>query len=317
MKIGVTFDYEQCTNLGLDWKEVLNYTVKFGIPIVRIGLKWSKIETEKGKFNWSVYDEILQFLERNNTKVILCLGMKSPRWPEFFIPEWLGFKGYKGFKVQNNNDILRQRLFLFLEKAIKRYLEFKSISTIQLENEPLLKSGPQKGRIDQLFLIEEFSYLKTLTNLKIILNAQALPTTGIIAEYLKGRNEYKKKLIEICDAFGMNIYERFEGKTLGGFKKTFRAGKFVWRYLKSLINHANIYKKEIVVTELQAEPWQFGEVDLKDAYANRTCNPKMVLQNIQRVKNLGIETILLWGFEFHIACKMMGNDEWVKLLYKN
>lgn len=317
MKIGVTFDYEQCNNLGIDWKKALTYITKLRIPIVRIGLKWNKIEIEKDKFNWEIYDEMLQFLGKNNIESILCLGMKSPRWPEFFIPEWLDFKISNAFRVLRSDDILRRRLFLFFEKAIERYSGSKCISSIQLENEPFLKAGPQKGRIDQLFLMEEFSYLETLTNLQVILNAQALPTTGVLAEYLKGRNEYKKKLIEICDTFGVNIYERFEGKTLGGFKKTFKAGKFAWIYLKKLIEYAESYKKNIFVTELQAEPWQLGEVNLKDAYANRTCNPRMVLKNIQKLKNLGIETILLWGFEFHIACEQEGNDEWVKLLYRH
>ncbi len=317
MKIGVTFDYEQCNNLGLDWREVLNYIDKYDIPIVRIGLKWNKIEKEKGKFDWEAYDGILKFLDRNKIEVVLCLGMKSPRWPEFFIPGWLSLKKSKNFRVLSNNDILRQRLFLFFEKAIERYSRFKYIRSIQLENEPFLEAGPQKGRIDHLFLIEELSFLKTLTSLQIVLNAQGLPTTGVIAEYLKGRNEYKKKLIEICDVFGINIYERFEGKTLGGLKKTFKAGRFAWMYLKKLIDHAESYKKDIFVTELQAEPWQLGEVDLRNAYSNKTCNPRMVLKNIQKLKSLGLKTILLWGFEFHIVCKVMGNDEWIRLLYKH
>jgi len=317
MKIGITFDYEQCTNLGLDYKEALNMTNKLEIKIVRIGLKWSKIETKRGKYNWGIYDEILNYLDKENIEVVLCLGMKSPRWPEFFIPKWLEYRRFNGFRVLSSNDVLRSSLFEFFERAIKRYSKLENIKYLQIENEPFLKAGPKKGKIGTMFLVEELSFLRTITNLPIILNAQGLPTTGVLAEYLKGKNDYKKKLIELCDIFGVNVYEKFEDKTFLGLQRTFRAGIFTWRYLGRLIDYAETHKKSVFVTELQAEPWQFGNVSLKDPYANKTCNPKMVRNNLKKLEEVGIESILLWGFEFHIACKREGNDEWVRLLYNN
>lgn len=317
MKFGTTFDYEQAQNLGLDYKEVLERIVSLKLSPIRIGIKWNKVEGKRKKYNWDIYDNILAMLDKHKIPIVLAIGMKSPRWPEFFIPEWVNLKLIENSVVSGEDIDLKDNLFDFISKVLKRYKDLKCIKYIQVENEPFLKAGPYKNSISYKFLENEINFIKTLTNLPIILNAQGLPTTGTFAEYLKGRNSYKKKLIKLSDIFGINIFPKFEGKIFNKANKEFSASCFAWWYLKKLFNKTNNLKKKCFVTELQAEPWQFGDVDLYDAYANKTCNPDMVRDYIDRLRKIGLENILIWGVEFHIACEKKGNDGWIKKIYSH
>ena len=310
MNIGTTFDYEQALNLGLDPKIVLHRILELKLSPIRIGIKWSKVETEKRKYYWKEYDNIINTISKEKVPILLSIGMKAPRWPEFFIPDWL-----LDHSISSSNNELKGSLFQFLESVLLRYGDNNSIKWLQLENEAFLASGPGKLSIPYEFLLTELEYVKKLTYKPIMITAQGLPTTGVFAEYLKGRSKYKEKIIDLADIVGLNIYPIFEEKTIFGIHKTFRASKAAWKYFENLVNKIKINKKEFWIAELQAEPWQLGDINLNDAYANKTCTPELVSKYLKRVEELGFENVLLWGTEFHIACEEKGNSEWIDKVY--
>ncbi|MBN2015804.1 beta-galactosidase [Candidatus Dojkabacteria bacterium] len=314
MQLGTTFDIDYAKHLGLDWKNSLRQIINFGILPVRIGIKWSRVEEKKRKYNWKDYDEILNILEHSNTPTILVVGVKSPRWPEFFIPQWL--------QSDINDSQFKDELFKFISIVVSRYKKIKNIKWFQIENEPFLKmrSTNNEGRIKRIpnnLLKEEVQFVQSLTELPIILTAQGLPTTGILAEYFKGRNSYKRKLIELADIVGLHVYPKFEHESLLGKPKTFEASSRAWKYLENLHSKARTRGKECFCTELQAEPWQTKQVSMTDAYANETCNPNLVNDYIHRLGQIGFKKILVWGTEWHLACKKHGNSEWIEKIYRD
>ncbi len=49
-----------------------------GIKFIRMDFAWSEIETNKGKYNWSDYDRLLNNLERHGLRAILILDYSNP-----------------------------------------------------------------------------------------------------------------------------------------------------------------------------------------------------------------------------------------------
>ncbi|MFC1780605.1 hypothetical protein ACFLY9_02830 [Patescibacteria group bacterium] len=314
MQLGTTFDIDYATHLGLNWKDTLEQIVNLKLSPIRIGIKWSRVKVQKKKYNWLDYDEILELLDSKNIPILLSVGMKSPRWPEFFIPDWIETNTTNSI-IDINESNIKDSLFEFIKITIERYKHLRNIKWLQVENEPFLESGPNKLRISQDLLKEEVSFVRSISNRQILLTAQGLPTTGLLAEYLKGRYKYKNKLINIADIIGFHVYPKFEHESLLNKPKTFSASKTAWKYLQKLFNKTQSVNKECWCTELQAEPWQVELVSHKDTYVNKTCNPKMVKNYIKKLENIGFKTILVWGTEFHIKCEHEGNDKWIKRIY--
>lgn len=322
MQLGTTFDIDQAFKFGLDWQKALKRLIELNLSPIRIGVKWNRVITHKNGQTWKDYDKIFDFLNSQNIPTVLQVGMKSPGWPEFYIPEYLNFltpymQSFKldsGNEISQNDKVLVDNLFIFLEKAIKRYQNVSNIKWLQVENEPFLKYGPNKWRISKEFLEDEIAFARKLTNLPIILTAQGLPTTGIIAEYLRGRFNYKKLALHHSDTFGLNVFPKIRGKLLGR-DKIFTASESTWTYLQKWRDKARDLNKELWITELQAEPWGPSKLDFKDAYSDTTCSPKLVKQYLEKLKQLGFETVLIWGSEFHLASEKQGNSSWIKEIY--
>ncbi len=314
MNLGTTFDYEKAIEYGLSLKETLNEIIKLKLSPVRIGLKWNKIEIEPTRYDWSIYDYIINFFYTKKTPIILAIGMKSPRWPEFYVNREKFKSNRSVFEFED--DEFYERLFKFIEKGIRRYRKFKNIKYLQIENEPLLKSGPNRETLTYNLLNKEVLLARSVSDIPILLTDQGLPTTGLMAEYLKGKYANKKKLVELCDCFGLNIFPRFEDKILNTFNYTYKASIFAWRYLLKLFNLAKSKCKECIVTELQAEPWQLGNINYKDANKNKTCKLKFVKDYLRKLKLIGFDTVLIWGTEFHLKCKNEGNLDWMSIYKK-
>jgi len=320
MKIGATIDIDQIKHLGMDFSDVVEKVVQLPLSPIRIAPKWNVVEHKKKQYNWDEYDYLIKRLASAGKEIVLCVGMKSPRWPEFYIPAW-ATKRYNfshAYTFHQNEIVLRNYVFAFIEEVIDRYGKSPSVSTIQVENEPLFAFGPHMWQIGQDFLLEEIHQVKKLWDKDILVTTPGLPTTGILAEILKKRYKQKQFLISTSDIdiIGFNIFPRFQSLQ---FKRptTFHASNLAWRYLRHLVQKTQKENKRVWVSELQAEPWQINPVTKKDAFGNHTCNPAMVKSYIQRISKMGVETALLWGVEFHLACSMAGNDDWVSQLYKS
>lgn len=306
MKIGTTFDFQQAESLGLDWRKAFQNIIKMKFNPIRVGIKWNVVEVEKGVYDWSIYDEIFEYLTK--VDAVLVVGAKVPRWPEYFIPDWIELKG------NLDSSLLEKGLQKFILKVVDRYGNLENVKIIQIENEPFLKSGPNQRTLSLKLLEKELETVKKVTQKPILLTMQGLPTTGVVAEFLKGRLSYKKKLIRKADIVGFNVFPSFEGKVFERWNKVYKASKLAWKYLKYLYKYSLQRHKEVIVTELQAEPWQFGEVSHSEAFGNKTCNPELVKDYLKRVEKIGFEKVLVWGSEFWLKCKEEGANDWIEVV---
>ena len=111
---GVNFSQKQAQNLGLDWKEVyLALLDDLGAKNIKLATYWDLIEGEKGKFSFEDLDWQINEAGKRNAKILLVMGIKTPRWPECHIPGWATNLS----KEEQQKEILE-----LIEKVVKKYI---------------------------------------------------------------------------------------------------------------------------------------------------------------------------------------------------
>jgi hypothetical protein len=142
MLLGTTFSHRFARSLRLDPLKALEEIIALKMDILRLCCYWDEIEPTKDAFNFSQIQLLLDICEKNNQQVLLTVGMKAPRWPEFYIPAWAGKS-----PAEAGNHVLS-----YIEKVISTCKTYSCITYWQVENEPLDPSGPHNYKIVPDFL---------------------------------------------------------------------------------------------------------------------------------------------------------------------
>lgn len=307
MKIGTTFSYLEAEYLGVDWREAMEKTLNLRLNPIRIGAYWSEIEKRKGRYGFSLLDRQVEKVSREGREIILTVGVKSPRWPEFYFPSWLEERLELRCRETIGESKIGDYLFPFLEKTIGRYKDCGAVTHFQVENEPLNFSGPQQLRLGSEFLAREVGLVRRLAKKPIILNSWV--ETNPLGRRLRNLG-WKEKSLETCldfgDVLGLSVYPVCPGQS--------KIKNSNWKIFGDWLKKAKTAGKEAWVTEMQAEPWlKEGESKVfKDPLGNPSCKPEDIQLYFSRLRDLGFENILLWGAEFWTRCAQEGNGLWLK-----
>src|SRR5689334_13835364 len=90
MRLGLTFSPSNAIARGLAWQSAYQQILDLAPALVRIGAYWSEIEATQGVCDFSTLDWLLDQAQQRQQSVVMSVGMKAPRWPEFYLPAWLG-----------------------------------------------------------------------------------------------------------------------------------------------------------------------------------------------------------------------------------
>jgi GH35 family endo-1,4-beta-xylanase len=294
--IGITFSHPHLEHLGLDVSDSLDKALSMNFSHLRIGAYWTEIEKEKNKFDFSKLEKIVKKCEKEKQPIILTVGVKAPRWPEFYWPEHI--------KEKNpNNKEAQEKIIVFIKKTIKKFKKYSCITHWQVENEPLDQSGPDNLSIPFEFLKREFDVVKKIDNRKIIIN--------LWGNDLLNR-DYLKKTEEIADIIGLDFYpKQFVKKIIG--KSFYKNYTGIHQSKNKLIKTLKESKKPIWITELQAEPWEENE---KGYFSKNpeSISPQKLIKNIKDIKQLPVKEILLWGFEYWLWKEKNGDGGYLTIL---
>ncbi|MDD5488493.1 MAG: beta-galactosidase [Candidatus Omnitrophica bacterium] len=315
VRVGTTFSQVQCEYLELDWKKIYRKTLNMGFDVVRLGAYWNRIEKKEGEFDFRELDRQMELAEECGQKIMLVVGMKAPRWPEYFLPVWLWEKVH----VRNGSDIsadpnVRERVPIFIEKVITRYSGSNNIIAWQVENEPFNRSGPNEWWISEEFLKKEMELVRDLDPLKrpIVLNVLSFPNKllGFLSRLMYKKNPILAT-IDLAQIPAVNVYPVI-GHKIWGAGICFRSEPTERiSYLKGLVSYAEKRNKVLWVTELQAEPWEPGHLVYKGERAI-TCLPGSFMGTFEELRSAEIDAIFLWGVEYWFFRKeQYGDDSWV------
>lgn len=287
--LGASFSHRHLSSLGMNTHQALEAYKELGFTWIRLGCYWDEIETEPGIYDFDIIEDLLLFCDVYNIHVMLTVGMKAPRYPEYYIPKWLH---------HNPQEVSVQTACLsFIEKTVQALKHHTSIQVWQVENEPLDPSGPEQHIVSIELLRREIELVRaTDPERKIAVN--------FWANDLSDRNLYGK-VISYADIIGLDLYPRQPVKIFGNHYR-FVGPRDSKRKISQIVSDIKSKRKEVWISELQAEPWEPDEVvTLK--HNPPSCLPEHLLSNITYAASLNPDTILLWGFEWWYKKKREGD----------
>ena len=288
MEFGISFANIQARALELDWKETYIAMLDDLKPkSVRIGAYWTEIEKEQGKYDFSDLDWQIDEAGKRGTKIVLAFGIKAPRWPECFIPE---------FYIEDKEG--REKALLKYEKELlNRYKENDTIKLWQVENEPFLSFGSCiEGAIDANLLDAEIKQTKELDDSREIM----VTDSGELSFWIPAAKR--------ADVFGTTLYRIIYKEPMGYVK--YPVGPAFFRIKGWLIKiFAN--QDDIIISELQAEPWGPGwlpHMPIEEQY--KSMSPKIFEEVVTYARKTNFSESYLWGVEWWYWLKeTKENDE--------
>ena len=273
---GVNFSQKHAKNLGLDWKETYSALLDdLEAKNIKLATHWDLIEPREGEYYFQDLDWQITEAEKRGAKTLLVIGMKTPRWPECHIPEWA-----KNFRKEEQQE----RILNLIEKIVLRYQDSNSIWAWQIENEPFFPFG-ECPWVDKKFLKKEIALVKSLDTLK---------RPVVISD--SGEGSFWIQAAKLGDIVGTTMYEKVWVRQLGFYFNYPLPPTFYWRKTQII---KNLFNKEVICVELQAEPW--GPKLLYDSPISeqeKTMDLRQFQKNIEFAKKTGLKEFYLWGAEW-------------------
>lgn len=280
-QIGVTFSSRYAQDIGLDWRQTYVAMLDdLKIKHVRLPVYWDLVEKSPGEYDFSDIDWQLNEAQKRDVKIILVIGQKVPRWPECFIPEWVG----------DDIGLKKEKLLSFEDVVVNRYKEnHPEIAYWQIENEPFLDFGVCPT-IDSTLLDSEIAKVKSLDPSRPII----VTDSGELSLWIQAAKR--------ADIFGTTMYRevyssrQIFGKTLGHWRYPIGPNFFKAKmFLIKLFAHQN----NPIVIELQGEPWVQGwTVHAPVETQLASMNAGILADNIEFAKKTGMKEIYIWGVEW-------------------
>ena len=256
---------------------------KQGINFIRTGTTWRNIEKEKGEYNWTRLDSIVDISKKNNLQILLLIGYGNP----IYLDENL-----LSTDVIGNSRIITQDIFKpykkFLKRLIKRYKN--DINHFEIWNEPDLENYWNGSKDDYIKLLR-LSY-KTIKRIH--------PESTILNGGISGKNliEWYDLLIDKCsdcfDIFNFHLYKHCNKKR--GFYKDYISGI---EQISSL-SIKKLWLTETGLTNKQIEPKSCGGY-------NEIIQTHEIIRRLLINKHFGIEKTFIFCYDNR--CKINGEKK--------
>lgn len=298
MRIGATFSATNARARGLDPQQALAQVIELGLEPLRLCGYWDQPPDD---LDWQ-----LDQAQAAGRQVLLTVGMKAPRWPEFHLPPDQKLDLPRGAEVGPDLPVASASAE-HVAAMVERFRDRPAIAWWQVENEPLNRSGPDSWWISPQVLAGEVAAVRERDHRPVVVtafghfdlfldqasghrffNPSALLSrgTGVEPELLA--------LLQPGDVLGVDVYHSI-GQRDG---RVVHAGDQI-PYLEHWLAETRAQGVECWVTELQAEPWKGG------------VGPEDVVERLHEVREAGVGTALLWGVEYWLAEAQHGRPAWL------
>lgn len=289
-KIGVTFSYIYAQQIGLDWREAyLAMIDDLKIKHVRLPVYWDRVEKEKGQYDFSDIDWQLSEAQKRGVEIILVVGQKVPRWPECYVPKWVGSD-----PSNLDGEKLKTELLAFDAVVVDRYKDnHPEIVRWQVENEPFLDFGIC-SKVDVSLLDAELAKVRALDPSRPIV----VTDSGELSLWV---NAAKR-----ADVFGTTMYREVYSAKMGHWRYPIGPNFFK---MKQLLIKLFANQKNAIVIELQGEPWVAGwTTDAPIETQLASMNARILEDNVVFAQKTGMNEIYIWGVEWWYWMKIKQNN---------
>lgn len=281
---GVTFSERYARELGLMPDEVYKQILTDLKPeIIRLPVYWDEVEKEIDVFDFSATEEYLEMAQLNNTEIILVVGLKQPRWPECFHPDWS--------RNLSNNEF-DERVFRLVKEEVETFKRFDNIKYWQVENEPFVDFGicpkPNNERLDR-----EIEIVKSLDSRPVLITDSGELSTWLPVFY-------------IGDAFGTTVYRTIWSPVFGSISYPFPPVFYTLKATAAKIISGQTGKTTLI-SELQAEPWPNDQLAITEVSKEKQLElfpPERLQQNYKYAKETNLGPVIFWGVEWWYYMKL-------------
>jgi hypothetical protein len=312
LRIGLTFSPREAIYRDLSWRQTFHAALEAAPALLRIGAYWNEIEPLPGAYDFSTLDWLLDQASARGQQVLLTVGMKAPRWPEYYLPRWLASQLQVADEAQVSDDPqLRVATRALLTATVEHVRERSVVVAWQVENEPLDPAGPHRWRIGADYLAEEVALVRALDpqHRPIIVNTfietQPLAALPGARAGLWARTQ---QALALADVLGLDVYPS-RTLRLAGAELTVTWPAFLWAgVLADLHQAAAAHGKDAWIVEAQAEPWRSGGRVPPPAWPGASVGPWSVAPVLSEFAAAGFRTVLLWGVEHWEARRSQDQD---------
>jgi len=273
---GVTFSQPHATGIGLDWQEVYDAILDdLQVKKLRLSAYWNVIEVEDDVFDFATVDYQMDKAAEHDALVILSIGRKLPRWPECHVPPW----------AQSLPEAEQQeKVLAMLRVVVERYSEHPALYMWQLENEPLFDFGGCPAE-DRDFLSREEILIRSLDDHPIMIT-----DSGELNSWLPAA--------AYGDVLGTTMYRTvFSSRTERLFRYDYIFPAWMYRAKARLVGF--VRGKEVLISELQGEPWGSGSfIYLSVEERRESLSPDRFLQLQRFAERTQLPEAYWWGVEY-------------------
>jgi hypothetical protein len=296
---GFTFSERQADYLKLPWREAFQAAMDLDPNLVRLGAYWDDIEPRPGAFDFSTLDWLLDNMPPQSS-VLLTVGMKAPRWPEYYLPAWLPRDRLSNGADVASDPAVRQATLDYIRAVVEHEKDRPNIRYWQVENEPLDPSGPRHWRIGAGFLEQEIALVRSLDPTRPIAGNLFVDTSplGLLPSQAAALRDRARTILGLADILGLDVYSVRPVAT-GHVQLSLSWPLWEWEpRLLALQRLGAAAGKQTWISEAQAEPWAPSRlVDTRATPAGKT-SPALTSTTVQRLQADGFSTILFWGVEY-------------------
>lgn len=288
---GVNFSSKYATELGMDWKQTyLKIINELGLKNMRIVAYWDEVEPENNKYKFEDVKWQLEEARKRNIGIIMAIGYKVPRYPECFAPEWV---------AKYTDEEKRKELIDYIKRSVEEYKGYENIKIWQIENEPFWPFGHCRP-IERETIAKEIAVVRAIDNRPILIQDS-------------GEGGIWYPTYSLADKLGISMYRKiwydFWGIFFGNFIY-FQYPLAHWTY-KIKADIVGVPYENILVTELQAEPWGPGtNSKLTQEDIDQTMSHHHFLDNLTYAQKGGFKDLYFWGAEWWLYMKEYRNDSY-------
>jgi drug/metabolite transporter (DMT)-like permease len=292
--LGLTYSPRYAEELKLDPKKTYSQMLEdLKIDTLRFPVYWDDVEATKGHYDFSETDFYLDEAQKRNLKVVLVVGLKQPRWPECFVPNWA-----RRLTPPERAD----RVLKLVQKEVEHFKNYPNIVAWQVENEPFLWFGQcDSPKERERILPEEIEIVKSVDPRPILVTDSGELTTW-------------RKALPQAEWFGTTLYRSVWNPIFGSVEYPIPPFFYSFKgFIVKTLTQSPVQK--FVIAELQAEPWatarsHITEVPLEEQI--KLFPPQKLKKNVSYAKDTKFSEIYLWGVEWWYWMGKNGHPEYIQ-----